>query len=115
MPKQNGSLISLDKGMATGYAIDRLQDRGRFFIDPGEQVYKGQVVGEHTRTGDLDVNVVKGKKLSNMRASGSDENLKIEPRIRFSLEESMEQIKDDEYLEVTPLNLRMRKIPYHKS
>ncbi len=110
LPKQNGSLISLDQGMATGYAIDRLQDRGRFFIDPGEQVYKGQVVGEHTRSGDLEVNVVKGKKLTNMRASGSDENLKIEPKIRFSLEESMEQIKDDEYLEVTPLNLRMRKI-----
>jgi GTP-binding protein len=112
MPKQNGSIISLDHGMATGYAIDRLQDRGRFFIDPGENVYKGQVVGEYTRPGDLEVNVVKGKKLTNMRASGSDESLKIAPKIRFSLEESMEQIKDDEYLEVTPLNLRMRKIPY---
>jgi GTP-binding protein len=111
MPKQNGSLISLDQGMATGYAIDRLQDRGRFFIDPGEIVYKGQVVGEYTRPNDLEVNVVKGKKLTNMRASGSDESLKIAPKIRFSLEESMEQIKDDEYLEVTPLSLRMRKIP----
>jgi GTP-binding protein len=115
MPKQNGSLISLEQGMATGYAIDRLQDRGRFYIDPGEQVYKGQVVGEHTRPGDLEVNIVKGKKLSNMRASGSDENLKIAPRLRFSLEESMEQIKDDEYLEVTPLNLRMRKIPFQRN
>jgi GTP-binding protein len=115
IPKQNGSLISLEQGMATGYAIDRLQDRGRFFIDPGVQVYKGQIVGEHTRTGDLDVNITKGKKLTNMRASGSDENLKIEPSLRFSLEESMEQIKDDEYLEVTPLNLRMRKIPGFKS
>ncbi len=114
IPKQNGSLISLEQGMATGYAIDRLQDRGRFFIDPGVQVYKGQVVGEHTRTGDLDVNITKGKKLTNMRASGSDENLKIEPSLRFSLEESMEQIKDDEYLEVTPLSLRMRKIPSFK-
>lgn len=111
MAKQNGSLVSLETGMATGYAIDRLQDRGRFFIDPGEQVYKGQVLGENTRPGDIEVNVVKGKKLTNMRASGSDENLKIAPKIRFSLEESMEQIKDDEYLEVTPLNLRMRKIP----
>ncbi len=114
MPKPNGSLISLDMGMATGYAIDRLQDRGRFFIDPGEQVYKGQVIGEHTRSGDLEVNVIKGKKLTNMRASGSDEGLKISPKLRFSLEESMEQIKDDEYLEVTPVNLRMRKMPGYK-
>ena len=111
IPKINGSLISLEPGMAAGYAIDRLQDRGRFYIDPGEKVYKGQVVGENTRQGDLEVNVVKGKKLTNMRASGSDENLKIAPKIKFSLEESMEHIKDDEYLEVTPLNLRMRKIP----
>ena len=115
IPKPNGSIVSLDQGMATGYAIDRLQDRGRFFIDPGETVYKGQVIGEYTRSSDIEVNVVKGKKLTNMRASGSDESLKIEPKIRFSLEESMEQIKDDEYLEVTPLNLRMRKIPgYNK-
>jgi len=111
LPVQNGSLISLEQGMATGYAIDRLQDRGRFFIDPGEYVYKGQVVGESTRAKDIDVNVVKGKKLTNMRASGSDESYKIAPKVKFSLEESMEQIKDDEYLEVTPLNLRMRKIP----
>jgi GTP-binding protein len=115
LPKQNGSLISLEQGMATGHAIDRLQDRGRFYIDPGENVYKGQVIGEYTRPGDLEVNVVKGKKLTNMRASGSDESLKIAPKIRFSLEESMEQIKDDEYLEVTPLNLRMRKIPSFRS
>jgi GTP-binding protein len=114
MPKPNGSLISLDMGMATGYAIDRLQDRGRFYIDPGEQVYRGQVIGEHTRLGDLEVNIVKGKKLTNMRASGSDESLKIAPKLKFSLEEAMEQIKDDEYLEVTPLNLRMRKIPGYK-
>jgi GTP-binding protein len=115
MPKQNGSLISLEQGMATGHAIDRLQDRGRFYIDPGENVYKGQVIGEYTRPGDLEVNVVKGKKLTNMRASGSDDSLKIAPRIRFSLEESMEQIKEDEYLEVTPVNLRMRKIPSSRS
>jgi GTP-binding protein len=114
IPKQNGSLISLDEGMATGYAIDRLQDRGRFYIDPGEYVYKGQVIGENTRLGDIEVNVIKGKKLTNMRASGSDESLKIAPKLRFSLEESMELIKDDEYLEVTPLSLRMRKIPGYK-
>jgi GTP-binding protein len=111
LPKPNGSLVSLEQGMATGYAIDRLQDRGRFYIDPGEQVYKGQVVGEYTRPSDVEVNVVKGKKLTNMRASGSDDSLKIAPKLRFSLEELMEQIKDDEYLEVTPLNLRIRKIP----
>jgi len=115
MPRPNGSLISLEGGMATGHAIDRLQDRGRFYIDPGENVYKGQVIGEYTRPGDLEVNVVKGKKLTNMRASGSDESLKIAPKIRFSLEESMEQIKDDEYLEITPLSLRMRKIPSSKT
>ena len=115
LPKQNGSLISLDKGMATGHAIDRLQDRGRFYIDPGEQVYKGQVIGEYTRFGDLEVNIVKGKKLTNMRASGSDDSLRIQPKLKFSLEEAMEQIKDDEYLEVTPLNLRMRKIPVQRN
>jgi GTP-binding protein len=114
MPKQNGSLISLDMGMATGHAIDRLQDRGRFYIDPGEQVYRGQVIGENTRLGDLEVNIVKGKKLTNMRASGSDDSLRIAPKLKFSLEEAMEQIKDDEYLEVTPINLRMRKMPSYK-
>ena len=114
LPKQNGSLISLDQGMATGYAIDRLQDRGRFYIDPGEQVYKGQVIGENTRLGDLEVNIVRGKKLTNMRASGSDEGLRIAPKLKFSLEEAMEQIKDDEYLEITPLSLRMRKMPSYK-
>jgi GTP-binding protein len=115
LQKPNGSLVSLDTGTASGYAIDRLQDRGRFYVDPGVPVYKGQVVGESTRVGDLEVNVTKGKKLTNMRASGSDDNLKIAPSIKFSLEESMEQIKDDEYLEVTPLSLRMRKIPVYRS
>jgi GTP-binding protein len=114
IPKPNGSLISLDQGMATGHAIDRLQDRGRFYIDPGEQVYRGQVIGESTRLGDIEVNIIRGKKLTNMRASGSDESLRIAPKLKFSLEEAMEQIKDDEYLEVTPLNLRMRKIPGYK-
>ncbi|MCB0429695.1 MAG: translational GTPase TypA [Flavobacteriales bacterium] len=105
-----GSLVSMETGQALAYAIDRLQDRGRFFIEPGDQVYKGQVIGEHTRNNDLDVNVIKGKKLTNMRASGSDEGVKIAPPIRFSLEEYMEYIKDDEYLEVTPQSMRMRKI-----
>lgn len=106
----NGSLISNDTGQATGYAIDRLQDRGKFFIDPGEQVYKGMVIGESTREGDMEINVIKGKKLTNVRASGTDEHIKIAPKIKFSLEESMEYIKEDEYLEITPKNLRMRKI-----
>jgi len=108
--RHNGSLVSLDTGQALAYAIDRLQDRGKFFIIPGEQVYKGQVIGEYTRDSDLEVNVLKGKKLTNMRASGTDASVKLAPRIKFSLEEAMEFIKDDEYLEVTPLNLRMRKV-----
>ncbi len=108
--RHNGSLVSLDTGQALAYAIDRLQDRGRFFIEPGEQVYKGQVIGEYTRDSDLEVNVLKGKKLTNMRASGTDVSVKLAPRINFSLEEAMEYIKDDEYLEVTPKNLRMRKV-----
>ncbi len=105
-----GSLISLESGPATAFAINRLQDRGRFFVDPGENLYKGQVIGEHTRDNDLEVNVIKGKQLTNMRATGSDEGTKIAPKIKFSLEESMEYIQADEYLEVTPLSLRMRKI-----
>lgn len=108
--RSKGSLTSMETGQALAYAIDRLQDRGRFFIEPGQQVYKGQVVGEHTRDNDLEINVIKGKKHSNVRAAGTDEAMKIAPRIVFSLEESMEYIKDDEYLEVTPENLRMRKI-----
>jgi GTP-binding protein len=106
----NGSLISMETGQALTFAIDRLQDRGKFFISPGEQVYKGQVIGENTRGNDLEVNVIKGKKLTNMRASGSDDSARIAPKINFSLEEAMEYIKDDEYLEATPLSLRMRKI-----
>tara|TARA_Y100000589_G_scaffold331882_2_gene387648 strand:- start:27331 stop:29094 length:1764 start_codon:yes stop_codon:yes gene_type:complete len=107
-----GSLVSMETGQALAYAIDRLQDRGRFFIEPGEQVYKGQVIGEHARDNDLAVNVIKGKKLTNMRAAGSDDNAKIAPKIVFSLEEAMEYINDDEYLEVTPESLRMRKINF---
>ncbi len=105
-----GSIVSMEKGMALTYAIDRLQDRGRFFIEAGEQVYKGQVIGEYTREKDLEVNIIKGKKLTNMRASGTDDSAKIAPKIVFSLEESMEYIKEDEYLEITPKSLRMRKI-----
>jgi GTP-binding protein len=105
-----GSLVSMEQGQALPFAIDRLQDRGKFFIDPGEQVYIGQVIGEHSRDNDLEVNVIKGKKLTNMRASGSDENMRIAPKINFSLEEAMEYIREDEYLEVTPVSLRMRKI-----
>lgn len=110
--RNKGSLISMEQGQALAFAIDRLQDRGRFFIDPNEQVYMGQVIGEHSRENDLSVNVIKGKKLTNMRASGSDDSVKIIPKIVFSLEEAMEYIKADEYLEVTPLSLRMRKIKY---
>lgn len=108
--RNKGSLVSMEAGQVLAYAVDRLQDRGKFFVEPGEQVYKGQVIGEHTRDNDLEVNVIKGKKLSNMRKSGTDEAMKIAPKIVFSLEEAMEYIRDDEYLEVTPLSLRMRKI-----
>lgn len=110
-----GAMVSMEQGQALPFAIDRLQDRGKFFIDPGEQVYVGQVVGENSRENDLEVNIIKGKKLNNMRASGSDDNVKIAPKIQFSLEEAMEYIRDDEYLEVTPLNLRMRKITFRPS
>jgi GTP-binding protein len=106
----NGSLISMETGMGTAYAIDKLQDRGVFFVDPGEDVYMGQVIGEHNRQNDLVVNIQKGKKLTNMRASGSDDNVRIVPKIQFSLEEAMEYIQKDEYLEVTPKSIRMRKI-----
>ncbi|GAA0893410.1 translational GTPase TypA [Fulvivirga kasyanovii] len=106
----NGSLISMENGPGTPYSIDKLQDRGIFFVEPGEDLYTGQVIGEHSRDNDLVVNVQKGKKLTNMRASGSDNNAKIAPPKRFSLEEAMEYIQKDEYLEVTPKSIRMRKI-----
>jgi len=105
-----GSLISSEQGPATGFAINRLQDRGRFFVAPTDVIYKGQVVGEHSRDNDLEINLVKGKQLTNMRKSGSDEAMKIAPKTTFSLEEAMEYIAEDEYLEVTPESLRMRKI-----
>jgi len=106
----NGSMISMGNGPAVAYAIDKLQDRGVFFVDPGEDVYMGMVVGEHNRQNDIVVNLQTSKKLTNMRASGSDDNVKIAPKINFSLEECMEYIQKDEYLEVTPKSLRMRKI-----
>jgi len=106
----SGVLVSMEKGQTTAYSIDKLQDRGRFFVDPGVDVYEGQIVGEHIRDNDLVVNLVKGKQLTNMRASGSDDNVRIAPAIKFSLEESMEYIQADEYIEVTPKSIRLRKI-----
>ncbi|MFA7229090.1 MAG: translational GTPase TypA, partial [Melioribacteraceae bacterium] len=106
----NGVMISMDEGPATAYSIDALQDRGKFFIDPGDVVYKGQIIGEHTKENDIEVNIQKGKKLSNMRASGSDKAVKITPAIKFSLEEALEYIHDDELVEVTPKSIRLRKL-----
>jgi GTP-binding protein len=106
----NGSLISMTSGVATAYSIDKLQDRGIFFVEPGEEIYTGMVIGEHNRQNDIVVNVMTAKQLTNMRASGSDNNVKIAPKISFSLEESMEYIQKDEYLEVTPKSMRIRKI-----
>ncbi|MGM9688777.1 MAG: translational GTPase TypA [Alloprevotella sp.] len=108
--RQNGSMISLEGGTAFAYAIDHLQDRGRFFINPQEEVYAGQVVGEHVHDNDLVVNVTKAKQLTNMRASGADEKARIIPPVIFSLEEALEYIKADEYVEVTPKSMRMRKV-----
>jgi GTP-binding protein len=107
-----GAIVSSAAGKATAYAIDRLQDRGRFFIDPNQEIYIGQVVGENSKDTDMGVNLIKGKKLTNVRSSGNDDSVKIAPKIDFSLEECMEYIKVDEYLEVTPESLRMRKISF---
>ena len=107
-----GAIVSSAAGKATAYAIDRLQDRGRFFIEPNQDIYIGQVVGENSKDTDMGVNLIKGKKLTNVRSSGNDDSVKIAPRIDFSLEECMEYIKVDEYLEVTPESLRMRKISF---
>ena len=108
--RTNGSMVSMDTGTAYAYAIDKLQDRGKFFIDPGEEVYAGEVVGEHVHDNDLVVNVCKAKQLTNVRASGSDEKAHIVPKTVMSLEECLEYIKGDEYVEVTPKSMRMRKI-----
>ncbi|MCY1720886.1 translational GTPase TypA [Prolixibacteraceae bacterium Z1-6] len=107
---RNGALISLETGTAITYSIDKMQDRGRFFVDPGEDVYAGQVIGEYTRQDDLTINIIRTKKMSNMRASGSDDKTSIAPAIKFSLEEAMEYIRNNEYLEVTPNYMRIRKI-----
>ena len=108
--RTNGSMIALENGTAYAYALDKLQDRGKFFIDPGEEVYGGQVVGEHVHDNDLVINVTKAKQLTNVRASGSDEKARVAPKVQMSLEECMEYIKADEYVEVTPKSIRMRKI-----
>jgi len=108
--KRNGALISMETGTSISYSIDKLQDRGKFFIDPMEPIYMGQVIGEHTKQDDLVVNVIKTKKLTNMRASGSDDKVSITPATKFSLEESLEYVGADEYVEVTPKSIRLRKI-----
>ena len=104
------SLISKNQEKTTGYSIDKLQDRGRFFVDPGEEVYTGQIIAEHIKPGDLVVNATEPKKLTNHRASGSDDASRIAPKIQFSLEECMEYIQQDECIEVTPKVIRMRKV-----
>jgi GTP-binding protein len=108
--RQNGSLISMEQGTSIPFSINNLQERGRFFIAPSENIYEGQVIGENSRAGDMVVNVTKTKKMSNMRSSGNDEKVKLIPPIKFSLEECLEYIQGDEYVEVTPENLRIRKI-----
>jgi GTP-binding protein len=108
--RRNGSLIAMETGTVSSYALDKLKDRGKFFVLPGEEVYMGQVIGEYTRQSDITVNVIKTKKLTNMRASGSDDKIILAPPVRFSLEEAMEYIAVDEYIEVTPKSMRLRKI-----
>ena len=110
--EEKGAIISSAAGKATAYALDRLQDRGKFFIDINEEIYIGQVIGENSKSDDMAVNLIKGKQLTNMRKSGTDDAMKIAPKINFSLEECMEYIRTDEYLEVTPVSLRMRKITF---
>jgi len=112
--RAKGSLVSMEAGQVLAYSLDKLQDRGKFFVEPGDQIYVGQVIGEHSRDNDLAVNAIKGKQLTNMRSAGTDGNAKIAPKIDFSLEESMEYINEDEYLEITPSNLRIRKISFKK-
>ncbi len=108
--RNNGSLISMENGKAIPYSIDKLQDRGKFFVDPNEDIYEGQVIGENSRADDMTVNVTKTKKLTNVRSSGNDDKARIIPAIKFSLEEALEYIQKDEYVEVTPKSLRLRKI-----
>lgn len=108
--RQNGSLVSMETGKSIPYSIDKLQDRGKFFVDPGEDIYEGQVIGENSRGDDMTINITKTKKLSNVRSSGADDKARIVPAIKFSLEEALEYIQKDEYVEVTPKHLRLRKI-----
>ncbi len=108
--RTNGSLVSLETGLSVAYSMDKLQDRGKFFVEPGEEIYAGQVVGEHTRENDLNINICKTKKLTNMRASGSDDKVMLPPAVKFSLEEMLEYIQEDELVEVTPKSMRIRKI-----
>lgn len=108
--RQNGSLISMERGKAIPYSIDKLQDRGRFFVEPGEDIYEGQVIGENSRQDDIAVNITKTKKMSNVRSSGADDKAKIVPAVKFSLEEALEFIQKDEYVEVTPHFIRLRKV-----
>ena len=108
--RSNGSLVSLETGIASAYSMNKLLDRGRFFVEPGEEIYAGQVVGEHTRERDLNRNICKTKKLTNVRAAGSDEKIILPPAIKFSLEEALEYIQEDELVEVTPHFMRIRKV-----
>ena len=108
--RNNGVLISKFTGATTGYSIDKLQDRGAFFVDPGDEVYAGQIIAENIKPGDLNVNAIEGKKLTNHRASGSDGSASITPKILMTLEECMEYIQQDECIEVTPKSIRLRKI-----
>ena len=111
IPKRNqGSLIASEAGNAFAYALDRLQDRGHFFIHPQDQIYGGQIIGENNRADDLVVNITKAKKQSNVRAAGSDDKAKLPPPVKFSLEEALEYIKEDELVEVTPESIRLRKV-----
>ena len=108
--RNNGSLVSIETGQSIAYSMNKLLDRGRFFVEPGEDIYAGQVVGEHTRERDLNINICKTKKLTNVRAAGSDEKIILPPAIKFSLEEALEYIQEDELVEVTPHFMRIRKI-----
>jgi len=110
MQRQSGVLIAMHQGTTTQYAINSLQDRGKFFVNPGEVVYQGQVIGEYNKSTDIEVHLTREKKLTNMRASGSDKAAKIVPALKFTLEESLEYIKEDELIEITPKSFRMRKV-----
>jgi GTP-binding protein len=108
--RQNGSMISMENGKAIPYSINNLQDRGIFFVEPNQDIYEGQVVGENARPGDMVVNLTKAKKMSNVRSAGADDKLKLVPPRLFTLEEALEYIQEDEYVEVTPSSLRIRKV-----